>query len=204
MEPSSPTPPTDLPLGLRERKKAKTRTAIQEHALRLFHERGYSRTTVEQIAAAAEVSPSTFFRYFPTKEDVVLFDATDVMILDKFQAQPTEIGILEGLRRTMHEVYDDFTPQETAREIERQKLVFAVPELRSRAISMFADTIDYLNDSMAERMGRSPDDPTVRVFCGALMGAIMGQYLAFGGDDLHALLAHIDEALVLLEKGIGA
>ena len=70
---------------------------------------------------------------------------------------------------------------------------------------MFADTIDYMNDTMAERMGRSPDDPAVRVFCGALMGTIMGQYLAFGGeDDLPALLAHLDEALILLEKGVGS
>ena len=60
--------------GLWERKKARTRAAIREHAFRLFREQGYDATTVDQIAEAAEVSPSTFFRYFPTKEDVVLQD----------------------------------------------------------------------------------------------------------------------------------
>ena len=55
--------------GLRERKKLKTRAAIQHHALRLFQRQGHEHTTVEQIAEAAEVSPSTFFRYFSTEEE---------------------------------------------------------------------------------------------------------------------------------------
>ena len=72
--------------SLRERKKARTRASLREHALRLFREQGYQATTVEQIAAAAEVSPSTFFRYFPTKEDLVLQDDMDTRLLDAFAA----------------------------------------------------------------------------------------------------------------------
>jgi AcrR family transcriptional regulator len=67
----------EQPTGLRERKKAKTRAAIQAHALRLFAKQGYDETTIDQIADAAEVSQSTFFGYFPTKEDVVLHDRFD-------------------------------------------------------------------------------------------------------------------------------
>ena len=78
--------------GLRERKKAKTRAAVQRHALRLFKEQGYDNTTVEQIADAAEISPSTFFRYFPTKEDVVLYDAMDPILIAEFAAQPAELS----------------------------------------------------------------------------------------------------------------
>ena len=66
--------------GLRERKKLKTRESIQREAMRLFAKQGYEESTIEQIAAAVEISPSTFFNYFPTKEDVVLYDAYDRVI----------------------------------------------------------------------------------------------------------------------------
>ena len=91
----------DRPAGLRERKKAKTRAAIREHALRLFREQGYGGTTVEQIAEAAEVSPATFYRYFPTKEDVVLQDDLDVLTFGSFEAQPAELSPLAAVRAAM-------------------------------------------------------------------------------------------------------
>src|SRR5690606_7272503 len=67
-------------LGLRERKKIKTRMAIREATYDLIKEQGYDGTTVEQIAERAEVSPSTVFRYFPTKEDIVLTDEYDPLV----------------------------------------------------------------------------------------------------------------------------
>ena len=72
-----PLPSASPPIGLRERKKIKLRRSVQREALRLFAEQGYEDTTVEQIADAADISTTTFYRYFPTKEDVVLDDDYD-------------------------------------------------------------------------------------------------------------------------------
>src|SRR5207245_11555285 len=95
------TSSSDQRLGLRERKKLKTRKAIQENAFRLFAEQGYEATTVEQIAEAAEVSPSTFFRYFPSKEEVVLQDDFDPLIYEVLLAQPAELSPIEAVRQTV-------------------------------------------------------------------------------------------------------
>src|SRR5580698_8786706 len=99
-------------VSLRERKKARTRASLREHALRLFREQGYFATTVEQIAAAAEVSPSTFFRYFPTKEDVVLQDDMDTRMVEAFRRQPAGLSPVAAIRAGVREAWESFTPDE--------------------------------------------------------------------------------------------
>ena len=105
--------------GLRERKKAKTRVAVQRHALRLFKEQGYDNTTVEQIADAAEISPSTFFRYFPTKEDVVLYDAMDPILIAEFEAQPAELSPIQAMRRAIRGTFSRMPAEAIAEQRER-------------------------------------------------------------------------------------
>ena len=196
-------PEDDRPaVGLRERKKARTRAAIQQHALRLFREQGYQATTVEQIAEAAEISPSTFFRYFPTKEDVVLQDEYDPMIVEAFKAQPAELSPIAALRRAIAAVFSQLSAEEVALQRERFALVRSVPELRARMLEEFARNLQLIAEIVADRVGRRPDELAVRTLAGALIGAVQAALLTWADDPAADYLALIDTAMAHLEAGL--
>jgi AcrR family transcriptional regulator len=189
-------------VGLRERKKARTKAALQQHALRLFGERGYQATTVEQIAEAAEVSPTTFFRYFPTKEDVVLYDVLDPPAIAAFKAQPAELSPIQALRGTMRQVFGQLSAEEVAVQRERDRLIRSVPELRARMLDEFARNIQLLAEVLAERMGRRPDDLAVRTLAGALIGVAIGAWYTAEDQPISEYIALMDATLEQLEAGL--
>ena len=200
---SDPALPAEPRPRLRERKKAKTRKAIQEHALRLFREQGYARTTVEQIAEAAEVSPSTFFRYFPTKEDVVIYDALDPLLIEAMARQPLDTQPLEAMRRAMHEVWGSLRPEALEDELDRGRLVYTVPELRERYMVELIRTTTLMAEIAAARLGRSADDFEVRVAAGAAMGGMLAAMLPIiDGADGSGVLEAVDRVVHQLERGL--
>jgi AcrR family transcriptional regulator len=190
-------------LGLRERKKAKTRAAIRRHALQLFRKQGYERTTVEQIADAAEVSPATFYRYFPTKEDVVLQDDLDLLTIEALEAQPSSLSPIAALRAAVAETVASLSPEEVARLRETSEMSLSVPEIRARALDELIRTIELMTQILARRVGRDPEDPAVTNMAGAVVGVIMSAALATvarpGGADM---FARIDAGLAHLEAGL--
>jgi AcrR family transcriptional regulator len=193
------------PCGLRERKKARTRAAIREHALRLFREQGYPATTVEQIAAAAEVSPATFFRYFPTKEDVVLQDDFDIVTLAALEAQPAELSPIAAFRAAAAASQAAMSPRDRQRFTETMRLTASVPEIRARALDEFARTIDGIAAALARRTGRDPDDFATRTMAGAIIGVIMSAtapWAAADRGDIPEIFARIDASLAQLEAGL--
>jgi AcrR family transcriptional regulator len=168
--------------GLWERKKARTRAAIREHAFRLFHEQGYDATTVEQIAEAAEVSPSTFFRYFPTKEDVIVQDNMELRWIDALRAQPPDMPPIAALRASLHAAFASLTADDLAKIRESTDLALSVPAIRARMLDDFARTIQVMGVAIAERTGRSPDDFEVRTLVGAALGVAMSFWVTAHGD----------------------
>jgi AcrR family transcriptional regulator len=190
--------------GLRERKKARTRAAIRQHALRLFAAQGYAATTVEQIADAAEVSPATFFRYFPTKEDVVLQDDFDIIALAEMEQQPAELGPIAAFRAAAAAMWQHLTPEDIAAFEATTRLTMSVPEIRARALDEFVRTADQIAEAIARRTGCPADDFAVRNMAGAIIGVIMAATMPWdtAGLDVTGMFDRIDAGLAHLEAGL--
>ncbi|MEE3063788.1 MAG: TetR family transcriptional regulator [Actinomycetota bacterium] len=188
---------TDQPLGLRERKKLKTRQAIRREAFRLIEANGYAATAVEQIAEAAEVSPSTFFRYFGSKESLLLADDLDPLIFAAFEAQPPELSPTEAIRRAYTEVMAALPAEQLDFENTRQRLMFSIPELKAAMYDEYYRTVNVVAEMIGRRIGRPTDDFEVRVFAGALTGAMMA-----AADSAPPTAATIYRALDFVDAGM--
>jgi AcrR family transcriptional regulator len=186
--------------GLRERKKARTRASLREHALRLFREQGYAATTVEQIAEAAEVSPSTFFRYFPTKEDVVLSDDFDPIAIEKFESMPADMPVVTALRTAMREAFAEAPPEYVEQWRELNRLTMAVPELRARVLEEYVRSVTMASGLIAKRLGRDPGEFSVRVLAGAMVGVGMTVMVMAMEDPDADIVALMDAGMQRLES----
>jgi AcrR family transcriptional regulator len=188
---------TKQALGLRERKKIQTIETIKREAYRLFEENGYANTTVEQITEAAEISPSTFFRYFPSKELVLMADDLDRVTIDALARQPAELSTLHAFRRAFDSTMKTVSQDNWELERTRQRLVFAIPELKAVQFDAYHRIIRLLAEADCQRTGRKGDDFEVRVFFGALAGALMAVIDRTPGD-----IEQLYRALDFIEAGM--
>ncbi len=188
--------------GLRERKKLKTRAAIQKEAMNLFLKRGFDATTIEDIAEAAEISPSTFFNYFPTKEDVVFQDELDPLILAAFNSQPEGTNPIAAIRNAMGTVFKALSPEQDTVMRQRIKLMSSTPELRSAMLGQFADLVDQIAQLIATRVDRPASDFALRNLAGALLGVMMSALLHTADDPKADLIETVDQAIAHLEAGL--
>jgi AcrR family transcriptional regulator len=192
--------------SLRERKKARTRQALVEAALRLFAERGYEATTVADIAEAAEVSPRTFFAYFPAKEDVLFANARDRIerLRVALARRAPDESFRDALRRAAGEVVGPPTFDADAQRA-HMRLVEANPSLGARALQDLLAAEQVVAAAVAADLGVDQTDLRPQVAAAAvvnaLRGAFMAWYLAGGDGDPQP---GFDQALDLLEQGLGA
>jgi AcrR family transcriptional regulator len=189
---------------LRERKRTRTRLMIQTEALRLFTEQGYADTTVEQIADAAAISPRTFFRYFPTKEDVVLWDEYDPLALDLLESRPTDEPLAETFRAVIRDTLGGLYRRDPERLLARVRLSSTVPELRARFLDERTHGVEQLAPLLARHRGAPPDDLQPRVIGASLLSAVIVALDLWQTDDGNGdLLALLDQAIDALAEGLG-
>jgi AcrR family transcriptional regulator len=182
----------------RERKKAETRQRLQEQALRLFVERGYEATTVEQIAAAAGVSHMTFFRYFPTKEDAVLADSYDPLLVAAIQARPPTEDPVTRIRTAVREGLAVIYAEAREALLVRTRLALRTPALRARLWENQFATRDLLAGALEDG---EPSFAT-RILASACLAALttaLEEWVATeGAADLPDL---VDDAFQVLAEG---
>ena len=163
-------------LGLRERKKLRTRTMLIDAAIELCLRQGFERTTVDQIAATADVSPRTFSRYFATKDAVVtamLDDALDKAAVE-LTRQPADISHLEAMIRAYTAMYRNTlsapaTGLTAARLMSTVRIVMTSPTLRNTVADFRPHSA---NVALAERMGVGLEDRRLKLVA-ALWAAII-------------------------------
>jgi AcrR family transcriptional regulator len=191
--------------GLRERKKAATRIQLMTTALRLFDEQGFEHTTVEQIAAAADVAPRTFFRYFPTKVDVLFADHPEEIAF--FRAALTERSpgepVVDAVRRALLDGVAKAVSH-PARFITRARLVSADPVAHAHSRYLDSKFEDAIAEAVAADRGTDPAaDLQARLIARSAWGAVCAArdvWVASGGERNPAAL--IDQAFDLLERDL--
>ena len=181
-------------VGLRECKRERTRETIRREAFRLIMLAGYDATTCEQIAAAAGVSPATLFRYFPTKEDIVLQDDYDPMIAEEIRARPARESPLLAVRRGFAAALAAVYQRDLEEIRQRTALILSVPALKARSRDQQDSLVAQLTEALADRARRAPGDLDVEVsahVCAAAVGVAVERWARAGGD----LPTYIDAAL---------
>jgi AcrR family transcriptional regulator len=161
------------PESLRERKKMRTRLAIRHEALRLFEQQGYANTTVDQIAEAADISPRTFYRYFGTKEALLLSDDHISPIVEAFAAAPPELSLVAAYRHAVAQVFGALTTEEREDATAGQRLMYEVPEARGLIYGEYVRLIDLIADAAVQRLDDPGDELERRVVAGAIVGVLI-------------------------------
>ena len=177
--------------GLRARKRLSAMLRIQSVALDLFEERGFDAVTVEEVAEDSEVSPSSVYRYFGTKEQLVLWDELDRDLIELLREAVADEVPLDGVRRVVTAAIAGLTPQGERRLARRMRLVMATPSVEQASVAQSYTLAEQLGEVLAERLGRPAIDLEVQVFSHALVGGFLGMLHHWHGTDFQAPLPDV-------------
>lgn len=193
-----------MALSLRERKKAQTREAILDAAISLYEHQGYEATTVEEIAAEANVSPRTFFRYFDTKLETILehSDAEVEAFQQLVKDRPATEGPVEAVYQVARQKLVENMVAEGSRMAREMRVIMSTPALEMSAHEHMREREATIVPVVAERLGTATTDPAAHVVASVVTSTVwtvFRRWAAEGGDP-ERLGPLIDDAFELLHN----
>lgn len=193
------------PVPIRERTRRLAQIELTSVAQDLFVAQGYDGTTVDQIAAAAGMSKRTFFRYFPSKDDLVIgkYDLFADRMAEALDERPADEPVWQSLRRvfdiTLDYVQDD---HERARNDAMDEIVRSTPQLYARYLEKMQRVQELLIGRVAARLGNrdvEPTDPRPAAIVGAAFACMQAARQAwFASDRSEAFGSYLDSAMSIL------
>jgi AcrR family transcriptional regulator len=193
-------------IGLRERKKQRTREQIVERAMALFDERGFEHVTITEIAAAADIAPRTFFSYFRSKDDVVFhdFEVVFAALEARMDARADGASTLDVLRAFLEEILEGMALQDPAEQC-RRRVIGDSPALQQRDRELVGRFEPLLADNLARDLGVPRDSPRARVVAAAAAAALTELERAFDKTNPpENPVAAFDEIFAFVRGGVDA
>lgn len=189
-------------LPLRERKRLMAMRRIQSVALELFEAHGFDVVTVEQIAASADASPSSVYRWFGTKEQLVIWDEYDPTALVAIQAELEHAAPLEAVRRVVQATVIAAFTADTERIMRRLRIAFTNPSVEAASALQTYEMATLIAHVLADRLDREVHSLDVQVFSHAFAGGIFGALRHWHDSGFTTPITEVFEApLALLEEG---
>jgi mycofactocin system transcriptional regulator len=183
------------------RRRITSRAELEQVAFDLFDRQGFERTTVGDIASAAGIGRRTFFRYFPSKNDVAWgdFEAELERMRRRLRAAPAGAPLMDAIRHAVVD-FNRVAPDQIPAHRRRMALILRVPALQAHSTLRYAAWRQVIADFVAERTGLRPDMLLPRTVAHAMLGVAVAayeQWLESGDGDLCDLL---DTAVLALSS----
>lgn len=166
-----------MPVKQQGRRRVTSRAELEQVAFELFGQRGFEQTTVDDIAAAAGIGRRTFFRYFPSKNDVPWgqFDVELAKMRERLRACPKDMPLADAIREALVD-FNRVDPEQVPMHRQRMRLILRVPALLAHSTLRFADWRNVIAEFVAARTGQAPDDLTPQAIAQAVLGVAVAAY----------------------------
>jgi mycofactocin system transcriptional regulator len=195
-----PVAATAVQVGHPGRRRVTSRAELEQTAFALFASRGFEATTVDEIAAAAGIGRRTFFRYFPSKNDIPwgAFEQELDRMRARLKACPAQIPLMDAIRLALID-FNRVAPAQVPLHRRRMELILRVPTLFAHSTLRFTAWREVVAEFVAERTGGRPRDLAPQAIAHAVLGVAVAAYEHWLNDPVADLGGLLDDAMLQLD-----